>query len=423
MKVIYDISILGTAHYQKRARTGISRFTENVARVFAETGECDLTFCAFRGVISLTEVAKYLEFTKELSGTPLVMRGGELARNVLSLLKKVHPEPCQAHRVRRLQSAVVRYLAIGSGLIRPGVDPYMLRGADIFHSTYWPLPEPTAMPPHIKRFITVHDLIPIIHPEYFAMNETHILHRVVKSIRPHDFVVANSETTKNDLCGYAGIDPDRVFVTPLAASQSFYRCTDAEKLRKVRERYHIPNAPYILSLGTLEPRKNIDQTIRSFCRLVKESGNSDLHLVLVGPLGWDYTGIFRELKESASVRDRIIITGFVADDDLAAVYSGSMLFVYPSFYEGFGLPPLEAMQCGVPVITSNSSSLPEVVGEAGIMVDPRDTDGLCQVMMTLCSNSALRDEYAGRSLTRAKEFSWTKCASMTIDAYRAALSS
>jgi glycosyltransferase involved in cell wall biosynthesis len=143
----------------------------------------------------------------------------------------------------------------------------------------------------------------------------------------------------------------------------------------------------------------------------------------VGTKGWDFDKIFQELSNLPTLKERVIITGYVADEDLAALYSGAMAFVYPSFYEGFGLPPLEAMQCGVPVITSNTSSLPEVVGDAGIMVAPTDADALCQSMLNLYASSDLRSKMSFKSIEQAKKFSWQNCTEQTIGAYQLALNS
>jgi glycosyltransferase involved in cell wall biosynthesis len=156
---------------------------------------------------------------------------------------------------------------------------------------------------------------------------------------------------------------------------------------------------------------------------VEQERIKDLCLVLVGAKGWDYEHIFQEIGNCGGFRkNRIIVTGFVPDGDLAPLYSGAEMFIYPSFYEGFGLPPLEAMQCGVPVITSNTSSLPEVVGDAGIMVSPMDADGLSQGMLDILSDRRLRHLLACKSRARAGLFSWDQCVRLTLDAYRTALS-
>jgi glycosyltransferase involved in cell wall biosynthesis len=178
---------------------------------------------------------------------------------------------------------------------------------------------------------------------------------------------------------------------------------------------------YFLSLCTLEPRKNVDRVIRCFARLLKEKQIQDVNLVLVGVKGWHFDKIFNEIESNKDIRSHIIITGFVEDKDLAALYSASLGFVYPSIYEGFGLPPLEAMQCGVPVVTSNTSSLPEVVGDAGIMVTPTDEDALCQAMLNVYQSESLRKEMSAKSLHQAARFSWEKCIQDTINGYKMAM--
>ena len=143
--------------------------------------------------------------------------------------------------------------------------------------------------------------------------------------------------------------------------------------------------------------------------------------MLVGPKGWDYDLIFKATVEAQNISDYVIFTDFVDDEDLSPLYSGAMAFIYLSLYEGFGLPPLEAMQCGAPVITSNTSSLPEVVGDAGKMFDPMDTDGVCQAILDVYSGPELREKMRQRSLERAKLFGWERCTRETIAAYQTAL--
>jgi glycosyltransferase involved in cell wall biosynthesis len=213
-----------------------------------------------------------------------------------------------------------------------------------------------------------------------------------------------------------------VFVIPLAADpEVFHPVADPEPMRRVRRRYGLPEGPYLLSLNTLEPRKNIEHTVRAFTTLVREQGVPGLNLVLVGAKGWKYEGIMKALEGAGEARGRVVLAGFVADEDLAPLYSGATAFVYPSLYEGFGLPPLEAMQCGTPVITSNTSSLPEVVGDAAIMVDPRDADALCAAMLKVYGDGSLREQMRARSLARAGLFSWERFTRQTLDAYRTAL--
>ena len=266
-------------------------------------------------------------------------------------------------------------------------------------------------------------MIPILHPRFFGPEVSRLLPEIIGSLGPEDFAVCISQSTKDDLCDYRrDLDPARVFVTYLASSELFHPCADAGSQAAVRRRYKIPEGvPYLLGLSTLEPRKNIEQAVRCFARLVREQGVRDLRLVLVGTRGWDYDRIFEAVADFDISRDYIILTGYVADEDLAALYSGALAFVYLSLYEGFGLPPLEAMQCGTPVITSNTSSLPEVVGDAGLMLDPSDEEGICQSMFDLYRDASLRAEMSRRSLERARQFSWERCTRETLAAYRLAL--
>jgi glycosyltransferase involved in cell wall biosynthesis len=247
--------------------------------------------------------------------------------------------------------------------------------------------------------------------------------RVLESLGPEDFALCISESTKNDLRNYRPeLEPDRIFVTPLGASDNFRLCTDTDALAAVKKKYGIPpETEYVLSLCTLEPRKNLEQAIRCFARVVQQEHIKNLRMVLVGPKGWDYDRIFAASSETVS--DYVIFTDFVADEDLSPLYSGALAFIYLSLYEGFGLPPLEAMQCGTPVITSNTSSLPEVVGDAGKMFDPMDTEGICQALLDVYNNPELRKTMRQRSLERAKLFGWERCTQETIAAYKTALAS
>ncbi len=259
-------------------------------------------------------------------------------------------------------------------------------------------------------------------PELFEPHVPAYVRAILASIGPEDRVACISEATRRDLCGHTGIEPERVFVTPLAASRElFHRVDDPAALAAVRARYGIPDAPYVLSLNTLEPRKNLGTAVRAFARLVEQERIGDLRLVLVGARGWDFAAVFDAVERSPALRERILFPGYVADGDLAALYSGALAFVYPSLYEGFGLPPLEAMQCGVPVVTSDTSALPEVVGEAGRLVAPDDVDGFAGALGELYGDAAARAELGRRSLARAREFSWERCTRETLAAYRTAL--
>jgi glycosyltransferase involved in cell wall biosynthesis len=300
----------------------------------------------------------------------------------------------------------------------------VLAEADLYHSTFYPLPANTMGQPHLRRFLTIYDLIALLHPELFEANVVTLMKEVLASLTPSDWVLCISESTRRDLLAFRpDLDPARVLITYLAAAEHFRPELREEQWPLLKRKYNLPDEPYALTLSTLEPRKNIAQVIRCYARLVAEGQVGDMRLVMVGTRGWKMESIFQELEKLESVSERVVVTGFVPDEDLAPIYSHASMFVYPSLLEGFGLPPLEAMQCGVPVITSNTSSLPEVVGDAGIMVSPTDADALCQAMAALFKDRELRARLAARARERAATFSWARCASETMAAYRMALGS
>ena len=304
----------------------------------------------------------------------------------------------------------------------PVVSGRQLDGAQIYHSPFYPLPEATKRKPGLRRFLTVYDLIAILRPDLFESNVVKLIKKVIASLEPSDWVLCISEATRRDLLALRpDLDPARVRVTHLAAADHFRPELREDEWPALKRKYNLPDEPYALTLSTLEPRKNIAQVIRCYARLVAERQVGDMRLVMVGTRGWKMDSIFSELGKLGSLSDRVIVTGFVPDSDLAPIYSHATMFVYPSLLEGFGLPPLEAMQCGVPVITSDTSSLPEVVEDAGIKVPPQDADALCQAMAKLFQDSDLRQQLAMRSRERAALFSWTRCAAETIAAYRSAL--
>lgn len=427
MNVLYDISILGHGYADPVKRTGICRVIESLTPALAASPDCRLTFCArengplLRAAMRAHPTLRRVPFpSPELRLT--VHR--KYARADMAVVQAGAQVPIPL-RVRRKALHLLR-LAVGQN--PEAIDARALQGMDIFHSTFHGFPKAVCENRAIGKFQTVYDLIPILFPEFFREgfgdNFPEIFRGMLETLLPDGYAFSISEATKEDLCDVMKVDPARVFVTPLAADPAvFHPCDDAQVRAQIRRKYGLPpDAPYLLSLSTLEPRKNIDHVIRCFARLVREQpGLGDLHLVLAGSKGWDYDRIFAELEQETDLRGRVIVTGRVDDADMAALYSEAVAFVYMSLYEGFGLPPLEAMQCGVPVITSNTSSLPEVVGDAGVMLDPRDEDGLCQSLLRVVQDSGLRQDMARKSAERAREFTWERCARETIQAYRAVL--
>jgi glycosyltransferase involved in cell wall biosynthesis len=412
--VVFDISVLGTGFYLNRARTGIFRVVENLASQLVYSSEINLSLTAAESLIHKIQCYKYLQSNPDF----VAARDPVLETNRFEdWLCPYYPNPGVRTILSRLKGKSIAILS----RLYPGINSILPEKVDIFHSPFHPLPRQVIKNRSIKKFITVYDLIPVLFPQYFEFKETSFIERLLKSCQDDCWITTISESTKADICNYHQIDESRIIVAYPAASEIFHKSNSVSQLEEIKLKYQIPAQPYILSLSTLEPRKNVEHVIRSFAKLIQENQLNDLCLVLVGARGWNYQQIFETISNFDNVKNRIIVTGYVDDKDLAAIYSNALMFVYPSLYEGFGLPPLEAMQCGIPVITSNTSSLPEVVGTAGLMVDPTDEDQLCQQMLNVYSDSNLHKTLSEKSLLQAKKFSWKECQEKTVTGYLKAM--
>ena len=411
LSLLYDISVLGMGWFSNTARTGIFRVTENLLRqMVRDPSQYDVKCIASQN--------NYFQCLEYLKKNPHIFNHIDIQCSKIQFYCDRGVNKSSNFKPLRLFFRACQHL------YNPVSTRYtgkIANNIDIFHSTYFSIPKIIRKKKKSVKFLTVYDLIPILYPQYFNGRKVLQVKKALNSLSPSDFVICISQSTKNDFCNLVKFDPSRVFVIPLAASGSFFPCSDSQLIREVKKKYGIPPAQYILSVGTLEPRKNIKQLIISFQRIIEQEKIRDLNLVLVGAKSCIHDKLFAASNLSHDLEKRIILTGYIPDQDLTPLYSGALVFVYPSLYEGFGLPPLEAMQCGVPVITSNTSSLPEVVGDAGIIVSPHDTDAICHHILEIYRSSTLRQELADKSLKQAKKFSWTKYTRQTIDAYKTAL--
>ena len=270
---------------------------------------------------------------------------------------------------------------------------------------------------------TIHDLSFEHLPETFNRRSRAQLRLTVRrTARKAAQILTLSEFSRRDIVDTYRIAPDRVSVTPAAAPSHFKPIEDETELRKIREIYGIER-DYILSVSSIQPRKNLVRLIEAYSCLrgLRPEGKLP-QLILVGKRGWLDNETFRVAQRHSANND-IAFTGYVAENDLSALYSGATCFVYPSFFEGFGLPVLEAMQCGAPVIAGNRTSIPEVVGNAGLLFDPFDTNALVQALTRVLDDSEYRSVLRRQGLERAREFDWKQTARMTLQAYEKAVAS
>src|SRR2546421_2472801 len=291
--------------------------------------------------------------------------------------------------------------------------------ADLFHVPFFAPP----LFPRIPTVVTIHDVIPLRLPAYQAGAKVKAYMRLAARAAHHaTLIITVSQHAKQDMIDALHLPAERIRVTYEAAGDEYTPITDPTVLAQARARYNVGER-YIFYLGGLDQRKNIPQLVRAFAHLYKQLDQPDLQLLISGnpdkqkgPFFPDPRPVAAELGVSGQV-----ICRFIEDEDKPAMYSGASLFVFPSLYEGFGLDPLEAMSCGAPVVCSNRTSLPEVVGDAALSVDPEDTQALADAMYRVLADETLQADLRARSLQRATHFSWRKTATETLAAYQEAL--
>ncbi|MFH5181189.1 glycosyltransferase family 4 protein [Paenibacillus sp. TAB 01] len=361
-------------------RSGIARYVECLAKQFASQADMNVSLAFNRIAKSIRE------------------------NHVISMERDFH-----LHLINNMYPyKVIRRLLKPNMFYHFPYDLMSGKKVDIFHGTnftYTPVLKG-------KHVITIHDLAYMHYPE--ATSERILKHHskwVPYSAQKCDYIIADSIQTKRDIEELLRIPESKISVVPLAADEHFRYIDNCPDILK---KYDLPSK-YVLFVGTLEPRKNLIGLLKSFL-LLKNQYDIEEKLVIVGARGWKFTPIFDWVKEN-QLENEVVFTGFIDDTDLPAIYSAATLFVMPSIYEGFGLPLLEAMQCGTPVIGSNVSSIPEIIENAGILIAPDDYSSWAEAIYTVISNTSLRATYSQLGLERSKQFTWSQTAELTRKIY------
>ena len=307
-----------------------------------------------------------------------------------------------------------RHLAIIWQRLRLPLPVDLLTGRiDIYHSPDFVLPPVR----RAKTVLTVHDLSFLRYPQCSsAPLLAYLMDAVPRSVRRADVILADSRSTQEDLVELLGVDPGRIRVVHAGVEERFVPLEDETEAKRVSGRYGITR-PFILGLGTLQPRKNFVRLIRAYA-LLRQRYDLPHQLVIGGGRGWLYEEIDDAIR-SLHLEGDVLLIGFVGDSDLPALYRAADVFAFPSLYEGFGLPVLEAMGCGTPVVTSAVSSLPEVAGDAALLIDPRDESALAEAMARVYRDPTLRQEMVERGRGRVGAFSWRRCAEKVLEALEA----
>jgi glycosyltransferase involved in cell wall biosynthesis len=283
---------------------------------------------------------------------------------------------------------------------------------DLFHSPDFVMPPVQG---RIPTLLTVHDLSFVHYPETFTPSLVNYLNRTVPaSVKRATHILADSTATKDDLARIWNTPADKVTVLYSGVNRRFRPESNAQVTATVRQKYGLGKEPYLLSVSTLQPRKNYGMLIRAFRQVATRYPHN---LVIAGSKGWLYEQIVEEAR-AQELTGRVKFVGFVDDVDLPALYSAAALFVFPSLYEGFGLPLLEAMACGVPVVTSNSSCLPEVAGKAAIQLSPENQQDWTRVMFELLGDPSRRTRMVAAGFLQAREFTWSKAARQLLGTYQ-----
>ncbi len=297
----------------------------------------------------------------------------------------------------------------GAHALGIGLDRFMPR-VDVFHATEHLLPPLN----HAKTVFTLHDLIFRLYPEYhLPLNHWFLRNAMPYFLSRADAIIAVSECTKQDAVQFYQVPPDKITVIYEGVNPALHPETNLDRVREARRRY-AKDSPFILFLGTIEPRKNIPALVDAV-RALRSRGSSH-RLLIAGRKGWLYQGVFDHVRQTG-MQDDVDFLDYVPDADLPALFAACNAFVFPSLYEGFGLPPLEAMACGAPVVCSNTSSLPEVVGDAALLVNPQSVSEIVAAVERVTTDETLRTEICCRGMERAARFSWDRAARETRAVY------
>jgi glycosyltransferase involved in cell wall biosynthesis len=361
-------------------KTGVGHYTFELARTLAELSPED--------IFELISPIPFNESVVE-----------EIQQSSLKNLILNHPESASFRR---------RWWALGL--------PFFLRqnSFDLFHGTNYEVP----LWNRKRNVLTIHDLSVLLHPEY---HEPHLVQRARRRlplmIRSATRIIAVSESMKLEICEYLKLKPERVVVTPEAPRKSFRPVSPSESVATIERLGVEPD--FILTVGTIEPRKNLLTLARALDQILRRTSLRP-QLVIAGGEGWMTDNLYSFI-ESSGIGHRVRFIGYTSDDDLRALYSSCRVCVYPSFYEGFGLPPLEAMACGAPVITSRVPALEETVGKAAFLFNPVSVEELAAAIIQLWNSPERRLQLSQTGLQRAADFTWEKTARLTLDVYREVL--
>lgn len=432
MNIWFDVTQLGLGYKRPGFhQAGVYRVVTSLLPYLLANGDIDWTFFSAKpsaAVVSEKALTDWNQGTSLPFWLPEALRRHPYLREVETLrhaLESVRPSDGTTKQEAlnwRWQRFLLKQFFPQASSFYQQAFPAEAAGADLIHyMNANDLNRQYAMPSGVPRVVTVYDLIPLCCEAVKKADPTlaHKQQATLSRLTAEDWVLCISESTKRDLVKhFPQVNPERIRYLPNAASEYFQPCDDPTSLTAIKQRYGLrPEDNYLLSLGTLAVHKNTRLLVEQMLQYLERTNKADLHLLLVGAARDDDKSINTLLRQYPKAAQHIHWTGFIPDEALPALYSGALGFCFLSQYEGFGLPVLEAMQCGTPVLSSNRASLPEVVGSAAILVDPADKTAIQKGLAQLVEDAELRKKLKAAGLERAKLFSWRKTASGLIKTY------
>lgn len=415
IKLLYDATIVCSILKKNTSRSGIFFVAYNVLLELLKRTEYEV-FLYSDDIITLREV---VEKCPEFSGCKIykVSILQEWIAVLLNLKNKNKSEKGNPV-LRCIYGILASLLKKGYCLTEKCID---LKDVDVYFSPMKAVPSFIAKNKRIKKYTILHDAIPIVN-NHRKNAKQGWFYSLIKSINKDDFYFANSEYTKQDFLKHIdSFTPEHITVIPLSTGKPYSRVDD--KIDEIKQKYNIPlDKKYIFSLCNLDPRKNLVFSIKNFLSFVEKHELEDLVFVLGGSHFDDFIDkLKQELNDLGDKQDKIIRIGYVDDEDMSTLYSGAEMFLFPSLYEGFGIPVLEAMKCGLPVICSNATSIPEVIGDCGIQIDPLSDEQMVSAMEKMYFDREFRNVCIEKGLERAKLFSWEKCVDIISDEIKATI--
>lgn len=406
LKIVYDATIISCGFYKDDNRSGIFFVGLNILEELKRNPNVELFL-----YVDPEKSADAIKLQTEYYSDEKWFQDFSKNRFLSTICSKVQVLYNSILKHRILRKPVALILLFLQFFLKKNVkiNDDEIKNADVFLSPVFKVPDFIRKYPNIQSYVFLHDAIPLKFPQYFPYGKSFVV-KIMESSQEGDRFLAVSKNTKRDFKEiYPGIVNDaNTTVIPLAVNGRFNVVKDEVEIKKIKAKYNIPeNKKYVFSLCTVEPRKNLIRAVRTFLTFVEKNKIEDLVWIMGGAV---WASFAKELARQGVNwnKNQIIHIGYVDDDDLPALYSHAEWFVYTSQYEGFGIPPLEAMSCGCPVITSNNSSLPEVVGDAGLMVDWDSDEQHVAAYERYYYDAELRMENARKGLERSGTFSWKK---------------